>query len=341
MASSRQRRVRRDLKLSVALPPGPNTVECAQLASQLGYDRLWLYDSPALYEDIWVWLARVVDTSDIDIGTAVLVPNLRHVMTTASAIATIERLAPDRLACGFGTGATARWLLNKRPLSWASTRRYVEQLRGLLRGDVVTIDGELCQMVHHADWALGRPIETPLLMSAVGPKGTAIADELFADDVIDGFIGIADVHISIPWRIHMTAGTVLEPGESITDARVRDALGPWYVVRYHGLWQLTPDAVKDLPGGAEWISQIESERPHGQRHLSVHEGHITNVMARDRVIMDAAGDAIARTGWVGTREEVKARAEATTEAGTTEIMYTPAGDIGRELRAFADAVLGS
>ena len=67
----------------------------------------------------------------------VLVPNLRHVMTTASAIATIEGLAPGRLACGFGTGATARWVLNQKALSWATTRRYLEQLRGLLRGEVV------------------------------------------------------------------------------------------------------------------------------------------------------------------------------------------------------------
>ena len=66
-----------------------------------------------------------------------LVPNLRHVMTTASAIATIERMAPGRLACGFGTGATARWVLNKHALSWKTTRRYLEQLHALLQGDIV------------------------------------------------------------------------------------------------------------------------------------------------------------------------------------------------------------
>ena len=98
------------------MPPGPRTLEYAQLAQELGYDRVWLYDSAALYEDIWIWLARLAEHTDIDIGTAVLVPNLRHVMTTASAIATIERMAPGRLACGFGTGATARWVLNKPAL---------------------------------------------------------------------------------------------------------------------------------------------------------------------------------------------------------------------------------
>src|SRR6266481_4355097 len=111
------------MKLSVAMPPGPKAVEYAQLAQDLGYDRFWLYDSAALYEDIWIWLARVAEHTDIDIGTAVLVPNLRHVMTTAPAIATIEALAPGRLACGFGAGATARWVLNKKALEGATTRR--------------------------------------------------------------------------------------------------------------------------------------------------------------------------------------------------------------------------
>ncbi len=222
--------------------PGRGRSSTRSSREELGYDRFWLFDSAALYEDIWIALALVAEHTDIDIGTAVLVPNLRHVMTTASAIATIERMAPGRLACGFGTGATARWVLNQNALSWATTRRYLEQLRGLLRGEVVEIDGERCQMIHHADWATARPIDTPLLVSALGPKGIELVGELHRADVIDGFIGMSDVVVDLPWRVRMTAGTVLEPGETMATARVQEALGPWYVVRYHGVWQAFPDA---------------------------------------------------------------------------------------------------
>src|SRR3954449_11592708 len=144
------------MDISVGIPPGPQTLERAKLAAELGYDRVWLYDSAALYEDSWIWLGLLAEHTDLQLGTAVLVPNLRHVMTTASAIATVERMAPGRLPCGFGTGATARWVLNKKALTWASTRRYLEQLHGLLQGDVFEIDGERCQMIHHADWAVAR-----------------------------------------------------------------------------------------------------------------------------------------------------------------------------------------
>jgi 5,10-methylenetetrahydromethanopterin reductase len=328
------------MQLSVAMPPGPRAVEYAQLAQELGYERFWLFDSAALYEDIWIWLARVAEHTDIDIGTAVLVPNLRHVMTTASAIATIEGLAPGRLACGFGTGATARWVLNKPALSWATTRRYLEQLKGLLRGEVVEIDGERCQMIHHPEWATARPIDTPLLLSALGPKGKEIVVEMNREGVVDGYIGMADVDVDVPWRVRMTTGTVLDDGETLASARVADAVGPWYVVRYHGVWQAYPDALPGMPGGAEWLAGIEAERPEGERHLAVHEGHVTNVMAHDRDVLALAGDAIATAGWVGTPDEIHAMAVAAEADGTTELLFTPTGDFAREMRTFATAVRG-
>src|SRR5215213_78717 len=328
------------MELSVGLPPGPRTLEHARLAQDLGYDRVWLYDSAALYEDIWIWLARLAEHTDLQLGTAVLVPNLRHVMTTAAAIATVERMAPGRLSCGFGTGATGRWVLNKPALSWASTQRYLEQLRGLLRGEVVEIDGERCQMIHHPDWAAARPIETPLLVSALGPKGKGIVEELCAAGTIDGYIGMADVAVDAPRRVLMTAGTVLDDGEDVSSARVAGALGPWYVVRYHGVWQAFPDALVGMPGGEAWLAGVEGERPAGERHLAVHEGHVTNVMPRDADVLALAGDALGTTGWVGTADVIHQRAVDVAAAGADDLMFTPAGDVERELRAWADAVRG-
>jgi len=157
------------VNLSIGCPPGPGVRELAVRAEQLGYDRIWLYDSAALYEDVWIHLAQLAEATDrIGLGTAVLVPNLRHVMTTASAIATVARLAPGRLACAFGTGYTARAVLGKPALSWKRTREYVEQLQGLLRGDVVEIEGKPCQMIHQPELAIARPIDVPILLSAFG-----------------------------------------------------------------------------------------------------------------------------------------------------------------------------
>jgi 5,10-methylenetetrahydromethanopterin reductase len=47
------------LRLACLLAPGPKTVEHALLAEALGYDRVWLADSPALWQDIWARMALV------------------------------------------------------------------------------------------------------------------------------------------------------------------------------------------------------------------------------------------------------------------------------------------
>lgn len=322
--------------LSVGLPPRPDSVELAQLAEELGYSRIWLFDSAALYEDIWIHLALIAEHTTIGLGTAVLVPNLRHVMTTASAIATIDRLAPGRLACGFGTGATARWVLGKDALSWATTRRYFEQLRALLRGEVVEIDGARTQMIHHPELAVARPIEVPLLLSALGPKGKEIARE-----IADGVITIGGGVEGVDWVVQMVNGTVLADGEDFTTPRVREAMGPWGVMAYHATYQAAGAAVDGLPLGAEWRAAIESERPEGERHLAVHEGHVSHVTDRDRPLVDGASEMLSGFGWVASADDVRARADAAFAVGATELLYTPAGpDLAHELRAFAAAVLG-
>ncbi len=307
-------------QISLGFPPGPLALEAAERAEQLGYHRVWLYDSAAIWEDVWVHLARIAErTERIGLGTAVLVPNLRHVMTTASAIATLDRLAPGRLVVGFGTGFTARLVLDQPPLTWAHTARYVRQVRGLLAGDVVEIDGKQCQMIHHSAMAESRPIEVPIVLSAMGPKGQGIAR-----DISDGLMSVG-------------------PGDGTWDSgRALDAAGPWWVVMYHAMWAAAgPDSVRGVPGGEAWLAQIAADRPDGQHHLAVHEGHCTHATERDRLLIEAAGTDLAWTGWVGEAEEIRRRVAEAGGSGTTEIVYNPAGsDPLREIEAFAGAVLG-
>ncbi len=310
------------MKLSIGCPPGPQTLDVARRAEALGYDRIYLYDSAALYEDIWIHLALIARATErIGLGTAVLVPNLRHVMATASAIATIERLAPGRLVCAFGTGYTARHTLGQRPLGWNFTRRYVEQLRGLLRGEVVEIKGRPCEMMHRPELARPRPIEVPILLSAFGPKGVAIARE-----VADGWMGVFPPPEPFDRAVQMVHGTVLAPGESPTSKRVLEEVGPWMAGAYHAAWESDPASVRSLPGGAEWLKRIESARPEAERHLAVHFGHCTHLNEADRLALAAGGAALPGIGWVGEAEALRARATEAAAAGTTEILYTPAGD---------------
>jgi 5,10-methylenetetrahydromethanopterin reductase len=327
------------IALSCGFPPSRDLPTYARLAESLGYERVWAYDSPALYGDVWVALARVAEATErIGVGTAVAVPSLRHPVVTASAIATIEELAPGRLAVAFGTGFTARLAMGKRAMRWADLATYVMQVRALLQGDVVEVDGAQSQLLYSPGFGPERPIDVPLLVAPSGPKGFAVAHEV-ADGVV--VVGFPPEGESDPrWKTCavLANGTVLDPGEDETSERVREAAGPWFVTGYHAMYEWAPDALANMPGGPEWRAAVEAERPEGQRHLAVHEGHVVTVTGRDRAVLDAAGPALLGTGWTGDRANVRSRLEHAEARGITEVIYTPAGpDVPRELAAFASA----
>jgi 5,10-methylenetetrahydromethanopterin reductase len=322
------------MRISCGLVPSLDVVEHAKLAEELGYERAWLYDSPAIYLDIWASLALVASqTERIGLGTAVLVPSLRNVVATASAIATIEAVAPGRLACAFGTGATARWTLGKRALSLATVGEHLRQLRGLLAGEVVEVDGHACQMSQLPGFAPPRPIDVPLLLSALGPKGQELTRE-----VADGIMTVGYAMPGFDWSAQLVLGTVLDDGEALTSRRVQDSAGPWYAILAHGAWEASPDAVDTFPGGTEWRKELEARRPEGERHLAVHEGHATTVTDLDRILVEAAGDGIVGISWVAEADGIAAKIAEAEAGGATEIIYAPSGpDIARELRTFAAA----
>jgi 5,10-methylenetetrahydromethanopterin reductase len=330
------------IALSCGFPPSVDLPAHARVAESLGYERVWAYDSPALYGDVWVALARVAETTDrIGVGTGVAVPSLRHPMVTASAIATLAELAPGRLVVAFGTGFTARLAMGRKAMRWRDLARYVTQVRALLAGESTEIDGATCELLYSPGFGPPRPIDVPLLVAPAGPKGFAVAH-----DVADGVVLVGappEGEADDRWRIRavLANGTVLDAGEDETSERVREAAGPWFVTGYHAMYEWAPAALDGMPGGAEWRAGVEAERPEGARHLAVHEGHVVTVTERDRAVLDAAGAAILGSGWTGDRGAIRARLDRAADQGLTEVIYTPAGpDVPRELEAFASVANG-
>ncbi|MDT5273548.1 MAG: 5,10-methylenetetrahydromethanopterin reductase [Mycobacterium sp.] len=332
----------RELSLSVALPPSARILEYAHAAEDAGCTRLWLFDSPAVYGDIWIAASRAADaTSELGIATGVAVPSLRHPMVTAAAIATVEEAAPGRLTCAFGTGFTARRALGQKPLPWARVASYVRTLRDLLNGEVVEIDGAPCQMLHLTGWAPERPLRTPLWVAPSGPKGMAVADEISADGVLLSQPPVKPLEGSRAAAM-IVSGTVLRPGEDYRTTRVIEAAGPWYAAMWHAVYEVAPDFITELPGGEVWLHGLRAVRPEGQLHLGVHEGHVCTLTDRDRKAIQEAEAGILEYGWTGSAAKIRSAAANSAALGVTEIVYTPAGpDIVGEIEAFAAAFDGA
>lgn len=314
------------MDISCAFATSPETPEHIALAEELGYRRAWCYDSPALYPDVWVTLALAAErTSRIGLGPGVLIPNLRHVMTNAAAIATLDRLAPGRLVVAIGSGFTGRLAMGQRPVRWSAVRTYILALRALLRGEEVEWEGAVIRMLHPEGFAPSRPIAVPILVGAEGPKGAAVAAE-----VGDGVFGRARVP-GLSWYAQLHFGTVLDPGESADSERALAAAGHAAAVSLHA--QYERGRVVALPGGPEWAARVD-QLPARTRHLTMHDGHLVGVNDFDRPAI--TGDLLSRLGLAGGAEEQRERLERLAQNGVTEVAYQPAGpDVPRELRAFA------
>jgi 5,10-methylenetetrahydromethanopterin reductase len=319
------------LRLACLLAPGPETVEHALLAESLGYDRVWLSDSPALWQDVWSRMAQVAEhTRRIQLGTAVLIPSLRHVVTQAAAIATIEDIAPGRLTVGLATGFTGRHALGqKKRLPWTYVKRYVQQLRGLLHGDTVEVDGALCRLMPSAGYIPPFPIEVPIFLAASGPRGRQVAKEV-ADGVIMPSLFVTGGFDTCVVTVH---GTVLDEAEDVDSSRVRAAAGAGVALVYHTTHEARGEAVDALPNGRAWRESIE-RIPEETRHLALHVGHGIEMNEHDRAHIPIT--AAKRLTFTGTPSELRARLADLEARGATEIVFGVRGpDMPRELRAFA------
>lgn len=318
------------LSYDFRLPPGPKTVEYARLAEELGYRAVWCPEVPAFGHDIWITLARIAEkTTRLKIGPSVLIPSYRHPMAQASAIATIEQLAPGRLMVGFGTGFTGRAGMGKKPLKLAEMRQHINEVKALLRGDVVDIDGGLAQVLASDGWWPDRPVDVPIYMAGQGPKARALAKE-----ITDGLISLGQPVEGFETCLVSTNGTVLDDGEDITSPRASQAVKPLIALGYHFKYEMDRDNVKTLPNGEAWLASVENVEENA-RHLSVHRGHTLDISNGHDHLVDVS--AAKQMSFTGTRDELRERLAQLEAAGATGIIFGTSGyDVERELRAYAE-----
>jgi 5,10-methylenetetrahydromethanopterin reductase len=306
------------------------------IAEELGYARAWLHDTPQQSPDVWMMLALAAQrTQRIGLGPGVLVPSLRHPMVNASGAATLSALAPGRVAVAFGTGFSGARAMGGRPASWTYLADYVRSFGKLLRGETVDWQGQHMRMLHPDGHAPRRPIDVPVLISALGPKGLAIALEL--GDGLFTVNGETDFAKQFTWAALGVHGTVLADGEELDSPRIQAAAGPGNALAYHAAYEFGGD-VTALPAGRLWLDKV-NEIDSAERHFAIHDHHLVGLNDIDRAVW-AAGSwaAIPTTTLTGAAAEIDKRLQAYATDGITEVIYQPTGpDIAGELERFIDA----
>jgi probable F420-dependent oxidoreductase len=124
----------------------------ARRAEQLGLDSVWAGDSPVTRPraDPLVLLAAAAQATErVALGTAVLLPALRHPILLAHQLATLDRLSRGRLIVGMGGGfpnPNTRVQFTAVGVGFARRTSRMEEsievMRRLWSGEAVTFEGE-------------------------------------------------------------------------------------------------------------------------------------------------------------------------------------------------------
>jgi 5,10-methylenetetrahydromethanopterin reductase len=154
-------------------------LDLACLADEIGMESIWMSDHICFRDSVTSAAAFLAVTSRIRVVPAPLTPYSRNPMITAMAIATMEELAPGRVAASVGTGNPAALaevgVEVRRPL--AIMREYVTLLRALLGGEAVQLEGEFFTF-RGAKLAFAPSSAIRLYLTAVKPGMLRLAGEI-------------------------------------------------------------------------------------------------------------------------------------------------------------------
>ena len=312
----------------------------------MGYDRMGVWDSPALFREPWLTLGAVArETSTLRIGTRVSNPVSRQPVVAASALATLEDLAPGRTYFGIGSGGTGVWHLGQETARLDDLRKYIAAVRRLLSDGSAVFRGSECRL----EWARG--VSVPIIMSAHGPRSLRLAGEI-ADGVICG-LGI------LPEVISGCLGLISEGAESA--GRTLADLEVWFTCFWfvdsepgaapaEGGWAATAFALhfargrvdgKFVPG--EYRDGIVRL---GEQYDLVAHGRVTDGLKRtyvERADALGIGDYIrSRFMFCGTPDEVEAQIRSAMAAGATNFDGAIDADLDehrRRIGSWAESVL--
>lgn len=156
------------LGVTSAHPTG-EIVHAAVRAEELGCGAVWVADIRFARECYVLMGAIAAATRHIVVGSSVSDAYSRHPASLAATVATLDEIAPGRIALGIGAGGSGMAAIaaeRKSPLRTVET--LIEGVRGLLNGDRVTLS---CPAFSLDDAALAfvPAHRVPVAMAASGP----------------------------------------------------------------------------------------------------------------------------------------------------------------------------
>ncbi|MGE0294990.1 MAG: LLM class flavin-dependent oxidoreductase [Geminicoccaceae bacterium] len=331
------------MDFGIAIFSSAHSWKVVKRAEELGFSHAWFYDSQLLAADVYAVMALAAQaTSRIKLGTGVAIPSNRISPITASALATLNALAPGRILFGVGTGFTGRRAMGLNAVKLADMEAYVDEVYALLRGETIPIPIEGQQpkaRLLHPDRGLINTLDPiPLHMSALGPKARDCCARMqagwitFAGNEHMANTDLAAMQASWSNGGHaadalystvFTLGRVLEPGEPYDSPKALAQGGPLAAIVFHNLVEADErgSIINVDPSWAPIVERYKAlyrrYQPSDARYLELHRGHLIYLRDDERELITA--DAVKHLSMTGTVAQLREKIRALEAAGYSQL----------------------
>lgn len=334
-------------------------------AEELGYTRAWFFDTQLLNADMFVAMgAAAVQTSKIRLATGVLIPSNRIAPVAASALASLNALAPGRIDFGISTGFTARRTMGLGPVTLDDMREYIGIVQGLLAGETLEWMFEhKRRKIRFLSPDIGvvnvkDPI--PLHLSALGPRGRELTAKLgaswinatgnmtYAKTSIDSMLAAwREAGVDPAGRVAtgFVGGCILGDREVFDSPRAKAQAGPHATIALHNLVEV--EEFGDMGRGVppHLVPLLERYReiyrryePADARYLENHRGHLMFLRPEEHEICTA--DLIRTLTFTATTPELRDRIRELRAAGYTHFAINIRHGHPQMLEEWADVFAG-
>ena len=351
------------MDFGINLATSADSWKVVKRAEELGYSTAWFYDTQLLNADLFVAMgAAAVHTSRIRLGTGVLIPSNRIAPVTASALASLNALAPGRIDFGVSTGFTARRTMGLGPVTVADLAEYIRIVQGLLASDTLEwlYEGQRrkIRLMNPDVGAINLTDPIPLYVSAMGPRTRELTATLGANWMqVVGHMGAAKAGVeqmqsawaaagadrSLRVAAALGSGCVLAEGEPFDSARARAQAGPHAVVILHALVEsealgmparVVPPIVAPL---LERYREVYARyEPTDARYLENHRGHLMFLRPEEHEWCTA--ELIRTFTFTGTKAQLSERVRELRDAGHDHFSIRIAHGHSEMLEEWADVL---
>ncbi len=305
-------------------------LELAKEADRLGYSVAWVaeaYGSDA--PTVLAWVAA--QTTNIDVGSAILQIPARRPTMAAMTAATLDTLSGGRFRLGLGVSGpqvSEGWYGVKFDKPLGRTREYVDIVRSALRRERVDYQGK--HFVQPLPDGPGKPLkltvhpmreEIPIYLASIGPKNLELTGE-----IADGWLAIFYSPEHGRESLELIARGRAKSGKTLDGFDVV----PTTPLVVGDDWRAAADTVR--PYAALYVGGMGSREQNFYNNLACRMGYEAEAAETQDLYLarDYAGAAakvplgfVDSTSLLGPKERIAEKMQALAESGVTTLTVSP------------------